>query len=274
MVTVTDKKKPLRRMVVVASHKGGVGKTFFSTTLIGWMRNQGIEVAAYDSDGIVGGLRRVLGIKGTDGMPLPGQDPLKGCGYYDIRSERERAQFLDCVSLGHKLILQDLPGGAIIDLQRIVDDGEGVRQLLESLDSEGVRLTIVHLVTHVIESVFSVASLSHLFGNRADHVAVLNKNFGREHSDFPFWYGYENANHEKKGGTTRNRFLEAGGVEVEFPALQAGVFAKIAAAMEPPTKAATNPELKLSERGTIQVFLRKFDEQIRKVGPQLGVVAA
>ncbi|CAK0744678.1 CobQ/CobB/MinD/ParA nucleotide binding domain-containing protein [Azospirillaceae bacterium] len=271
MALATDRKKPLRRMIVVASHKGGVGKTFFSSTLVSWMRAQTIDIAAYDSDGIVGGLRRVLGIKGGDGMPMAGQDPQKGCGYYDIRSERERAQFLDCVSTGHNLILQDLPGGATADLQRIVDDGEGVRQLLDSLDSEGVRLTIVHLVTHVIESVFSVASLSHLFGNRADHVAVLNKNFGRELSDFPFWFGYETANHEKKGGTTRHRFLEAGGIEIEFPSLQAGVFAKIAAAMEPPTKAVVNPELKLSERGTVQVFLRKFDEQIRKAGPLLGV---
>ena len=268
---MSDTEKLPRRMVVVVSHKGGVGKTFFAATLVSWMRSQGIAVAAFDSDGIVGGLRRVLGTKGADGMPVAEQDPLKGCAYYDIRSDRERPLFLDAVSLGHPLMLQDLPGGAIIDLQRVVDDGEGVRQLLDSFDGEKVRLTIVHLVTHVIESVFSVASLSQLFGQRADHVAVLNKNFGRELTDFPFWHGYETAKGEKKGGATRKRFLEMGGAEIEFPALEPGVFAKIAAAMEPPTKAVLNPELKLSERGTIQVFLRKFDEQVRKVGPMLGV---
>lgn len=271
MASATDKSKPQRRMLVVVSHKGGVGKTFFASTLVSWMRSQGIVVAAFDSDGVVGGLRRVLGVKGSDGMPMADQDPTKGCAYYDIRNDRERAQFLDCVSLGYPLVLQDLPGGSVVDLQRVVDDGEGVRQLLDSLDSEGVRLTIVHLITHVIESVFSVASLSQLFGQRADHVAVLNKNFGREPSDFPFWHGYETARGEKKGGTTRKRFLEMGGAEIDFPALEPGVFAKIAAAMEPPTKAVSNPELKLSERGTIQVFLRRFDEQVRKVGPLLGI---
>ena len=271
MAEVSDTNRQPRRMVVVVSHKGGVGKTFFSATLVSWMRNQGIAVAAFDSDGIVGGLRRVLGTKGPDGMPLAEQDPLKGCAYYDIRSDRERAQFLDTVSLGHPLMLQDLPGGAIIDLQRVVDDGEGVRQLLDSLEEEGVRLTVVHLITHVIESVFSVASLSQMFGQRADHIAVLNKNFGREPTDFPFWHGYDTARGEKRGGSTRKRFLEMGGAEIEFPALEPGVFAKIAAAMEPPTRAVGNTELKLSERGTIQVFLRKFDEQIRKVGPMLGI---
>ena len=268
---MSDAGKQRRRMVVVVSHKGGVGKTFFAATLVSWMRSQGIAVAAFDSDGIVGGLRRVLGTKGPDGMPVAEQDPLKGCAYYDIRNDRERPQFLDAVSLGYPLMLQDLPGGAVIDLQRVVDDGEGVRQLLDSFDSEGVRLTVVHLVTHVIESVFSVASLSQLFGQRADHVAVLNKNFGRELTDFPFWYGYETAKGEKKGGATRKRFLEMGGVEIEFPALEPGVFAKIAAAMEPPARAVLNTELKLSERGAIQVFLRKFDEQVRNVGPMLGV---
>ncbi len=263
--------KPQRRMVVVVSHKGGVGKTFFAATLVSWMRSQGMAVAAFDSDGIVGGLRRVLGVKGLDGMPLAEQDPLTGCGYYDIRNDRERAQFLDAVSLGYDLMLQDLPGGAILDLQRVVDDGDGVRQLLDSFDSEGVRLTVVHLITHVIESVFSVASLTQMFGQRVDHIAVLNKNFGRELTDFPFWHGYETAKGEKKGGATRKRFLDMGGAEIEFPALEPGVFAKIAAAMEPLTKAVVNPELKLSERGTIQVFLRKFDEQIRKVGPLVGI---
>jgi hypothetical protein len=272
MSNATGKSELPRRMIVIVSHKGGVGKTFFAATLVSWMRSAGIQVAAYDSDGVVGGLRRVLCTKGADGLPLPVQDAVAGCGYYDIRNERERPQFLDCVSAGHPLILQDLPGGAVIDLQRIVDDGDGVRQLLDSLESEGVRLTIVHLITHVIESVFSVASLSQLFGRRADHIAVLNKNFGRELSDFPFWHGYETANGEKKGGTTRKRFLEIGGTEIEFPALQPGVFAKIAAMMETPAKAVNNLELKLSERGTIQVFLRKFDEQVRKVGPQLGLV--
>jgi len=271
MANQIDNNKPSRRMIVVASHKGGVGKTFLSATLVSWLRGEGIDVAAYDSDGIVGGLRRVLGVKGADGMLLPTQDPVKGCAFYDIRNDRERAQFLDCVSLGHSLILQDLPGGAVLDLQRIVDDGDGVRQLLDSLESEGIRLTVMHLVTHVIESVFSVASLSQLFGNRADHIAVLNQNFGREQADFPFWYGYETANGDRKGGATRKKFLEAGGAEIQFPALQAGVFAKIAAAMEAPTKAVVNPELRLSERGTIQVFLRKFDEQARTVGPLLGI---
>ncbi len=56
-----------KRVALVASEKGGVGKSVFARTLVDWLRFSGYRVAAYDADGGIGATLRVLGERGDNG---------------------------------------------------------------------------------------------------------------------------------------------------------------------------------------------------------------
>lgn len=114
-----------KRAVLVTSEKGGVGKSVTARTLVEYLREGGTRVAAYDADGSVGGLVRVLGTRDGAGEVLDEQDPTVGVGYYNIRDAAESHTLLNCLGTQEPLIVHDLAGGSLADLTRITDMGEG-----------------------------------------------------------------------------------------------------------------------------------------------------
>ena len=258
-----------KRVALVASEKGGVGKSVFTRTLVDTLRSAGRRIAAYDADGAIGATLRVLGERGDNGALLPVQNVITGVGFYNGRAE-ERALLLDAIETGEALYVHDLAGGLLADLTRIVDAGEGLAGLLDAFAEHGYRLTIFHLVSPDIGSAQSVARWLDLTGDRADHIAVVNLKHGRPPADFPFWYGFDDAAGIHKGGKTRERLMAGGGVEVTFPALPAGTFAKLDAENVPFSNAPNVRLLTITERAHVAKFLNDFRAALAPALPFLG----
>jgi hypothetical protein len=260
----------IKRVAMIANEKGGVGKSVFTRTLVDYLRSKGKRVAAYDADGSVGATVRVLGTRGENGAIERDQDPVAGVGYYNGRAENERNILLDSIETGEALYIHDLAGGLLADLTRIVDSGEGLDGLIDAFEAHGYRLTVFHVVSPDVGAAQSVARWLSLVGDRADHVAVINLKHGKPPADFPFWYGFVDAKGEAKGGKTRKALLESGGVEIEFPALPSGTFAKLDAENIRFTRAEKAGILSITERAHIAKFLRDFGENLTPALPFLG----
>ncbi|MCY1640693.1 nucleotide-binding protein [Methylorubrum sp. SL192] len=261
-----------KRVVLITSEKGGVGKSVTARTLIEHLRAGGTRVAAYDADGGVGALLRVLGSRNPDGELLAEQDPAAGVGYYNIRADDERPTLLNCVASGEPLIVHDLAGGNLADLARISDMGEGLDDLLAAFTGQGYRLIVLHLISAEVAATQSVARWLELAGDRADHVAIRNTRWGKSTSDFPFWHGYVDGRGESHGGKVRRRLLdELGGLEISLPALPPGTFAKIDADALPFRVAADAPRLTIAERSHVARYLRESAVAFEPLRPLLGL---
>jgi len=261
----------VKRVALVANEKGGVGKSVFTRTLVDHLRTSGKRVAAYDADGSVGATARVLGSRDASGAVERVQNPVEGVGYYNGRADDERNILLDSIESGEKLYVHDLAGGLLADLTRIVDGGEGLDGLLDAFEAHGYRLTLFHVISPDVGAAQSVARWLSLIGDRADHVAVINLKHGKPPSDFPFWYGFTDAKGVAKGGKTREKLLAMGGVEIEFPALPAGTFAKLDAENIPFTRADKAGLLTITERAHVAKFLRDFAAALAPAFPFLGL---
>lgn len=261
----------VKRVALVANEKGGVGKSVFTRTLVDHLRTSGKRVAAYDADGSVGATARVLGTRDDNGSIERVQDPIEGIGYYNGRADDERNILLDSIESGEKLYVHDLAGGLLADLTRIVDGGEGLDGLLDAFETHGYRLTVFHVISPDVGAAQSVARWLSLIGDKADHVAVINLKHGRPPADFPFWYGFIDAKGMAKGGKTRERLLAGGGVEIEFPSLPAGTFAKLDAENIPFTRADKAGLLTITERAHVAKFLRDFAAALAPALPFLGL---
>ena len=260
----------VKRLLGIVSGKGGVGKTMTARALLDVMRSEGVKAAAFDADGAVGGLVRLYGTRADDGAIVETQDPFEGVAFYDLRSDRDRNMLLDSIALQAGVILHDLPGGSTVDLTRIVDGGDGVTGLLDTLDLHSIRMTLLHVVDNEIESAQSVGAHLDLFGNRVDHVAVLNMRECRSLADFPYWKGYlDNAGVERYG-KARKRLLDGGGKEVLLPALPPATRAKINAERLPFSKAALSPTLTITEKAHVAKFLRDFTANLEPARKVLG----
>ncbi|WP_246719532.1 hypothetical protein [Methylocystis sp. H62] len=188
-----------------------------------------------------------------------------------MAADDERNILLDSIESGEKLYVHDLAGGLLADLTRIVDGGEGLDGLLDAFEAHGYRLTLFHVISPDVGAAQSVARWLSLIGDRADHVAVINLKHGKPPSDFPFWYGFTDAKDVAKGGKTREKLLAMGGVEIEFPALPAGTFAKLDAENIPFTRADKAGLLTITERAHVAKFLRDFAAALTPSLPFLGL---
>jgi hypothetical protein len=261
----------IKRVALVANEKGGVGKSVFTRTLVDHLRASGKRVEAYDADGSVGATARVLGARNASGAIERVQNPVEGIGYYNGRADDERNILLDSIESGEKLYIHDLAGGLLADLTRIVDGGEGLDGLLDAFEAHGYRLTVFHVISPDVGAAQSVARWLSLVGDKADHIAVINLKHGKPPSDFPFWYGFNDAKGVTKGGKTREKLLASGGVEIEFPALPAGTFAKLDAENIAFTRAEKAGILTITERAHVAKFLRDFAEMLIPALPFLGL---
>ncbi len=260
-----------KRTILIASEKGGVGKSVVCRTLVDYLRQRGVRVAAYDADGAVGATLRVLGARDANGRLVETQNPTVGVGYYAGRNDAERPVLLDCIESKEGIYVHDLAGGLLADLTRIVDGGEGLAGLLNAFAEHGYQVTVLHVISPDVGAALSVSKWLELADGRVDHVAVINLRHGKPPADFPWWYGFTDAKGEKRGGNTRKALLDGGGKEVFFPALQAGAFAKLDSENVAFSKAADAGLLTITERAHVAKFLSDFGAMFKDVWELLGV---
>lgn len=263
--------KGRKRVSLIASEKGGVGKSVTARSLVDTLRASGVRIAAYDADGGVGGLVRVLGTRDPSGQIAEEQNPVEGVSYYNVRAEGERNTLLDCIASGEAQIVHDLAGGSLADLMRIVDGGDGLDGLLTAFDDNGYRVAVLHLISSEVGSAQSVARWLELAGDRVDHVAIRNTRWGKSPADFPFWHGFTDGRGIAKGGKTREKLMAMGGVEIDLPSLPAGTFAKVDADNLAFSAAINEPSLTITERAHVAKYNREFAVAIEPVRGLLGL---
>lgn len=249
-----------KRLVLVVSGKGGVGKTTFARLMTDVYRERNTKASIFDADGQIGGLARVYHDSGVQ--------------FYDLRQDTDRATLLNSIASDADVILHDLPGGSRFEISKIVDDGTGesVGGFLSALREHEVRLTLVHIIDNEIESAQSVGQYLDVFGtDSVDHVAVLNMRESRDSkADFPYWAGYE-INGQRRYGKARDRLIAAGGIEISMPAMQVGTRSKIGALNLRYSDCARHPELTITERSIASQFLREFRKAVEPAAGFLGL---
>ena len=260
-----------KRLVLIVNNKGGVGKSVVSRALADLYRTAGKTVHIYDADGGVGSLVASYGTRNGDGRLVEPQDPAVGVGYYDIRHDDTRDKLLNSLEGSPEIVLHDLAGGSLNELKRIVDQGEGVEYLLETIVKLGYRITLVHIISNVQGATVSVKEYSEAFGDHADHVVVVNKAWGSSDDDFPFWFGFTKPDGTTVGGKTREALIKGGASEIRFPALQPGTFAKVEASNMPYSKAAESTDLTITERAHVSRFVRASTDSFLGAKDKLGL---
>lgn len=266
-----------KRLILIISSKGGVGKSVIASIMTDIYRSNGIKVRILDTDGRVGSLAASYGQRDAKGTLLDDQNPDYGIGQFDIRDDEGRNNLLDVLDGAPNLVLYDMAGGSFNELKKIVDQGEGVQYLADTIASLGYRITLVHAMSNVRGATLSVKEYAEAFGDAADHVVVINKAWGTTEEDFPFWFGKKVAGEGKKGGKTRadlgitDNGPTKNAVEVWFPALQPGTFAQVLDLNMPYSKAKDSMELTITERAHVARFVRAATDALMGAKEYLGL---
>ena len=252
-------------LMLTTSLKGGGGKSTFACALLDYMRHHGIPTAAYDADGAIGSLSDMHAQREDNGRKRSEQDALDGVVGYNIRDD-SRSALINSLGFGHRHILHDVAGGALVELQRLFADRDSLRNFTRVLRDCDTCVVFFHLLTPDISTIESVAlhmDLTDALGDLATytrHIAILNRQGNRSDQDFPIWYGYTDPQGEMRGGKTRQRLLENGGAEMQLPALNERTMVMLKDLGLPFGQACRDRRLSLIDQQRISIFREDFDE--------------
>lgn len=212
--------KVTKRAVFVCAEKGGVGKTTFSRGILELYRGAGLQTAAYDTDSRVGSLMQYYGTRDENDQLIADQDPFKGVGYFDLRTSAERDGLIDAFVTGGDVVLMDLPGGAVGELEEVLGDGQA---LFKAYAENGYEVIVVFLLSKDAKvATRTIGQVINTFGSTAKYVAVKNLGIGapvNPDEDFkPFDGGVEDG--VTYEGKARRLLEEYGGEVITMPALQ------------------------------------------------------
>lgn len=200
-----------RVLILILGQKGGVGKSALAELVIATIRAGGNIVAAFDADSAVSSLYQKLAIRDSNGVFLADQDPTEGAVRYNARDEHEASLLVNWLETPTPRAVHDLPGGARGEITKLLGaDADGsLGELLDFLDEMDCSLVVLHPVTGDDANINSQLNTLNAFGDRAHHVAVVNRAFQNTENDIIPW----------RRSRTRERLLEQGGREIELPAL-------------------------------------------------------
>lgn len=244
-------------LVAAVSQKGGCGKSSMIRFLAQIGRWQGYQIAVYDADSLIGTTLRALGSRDAAGKLIAEQDPLTGAGKYSLRVDNQREQFLNSLICGASTILHDMPGGAMLDLAKVITSERDGRfeNMLSMISAFGYQLTLLHLVTPEISTMHSVSQYLKAFGPDVRHIAVLNRAFGADDDDFAAWYA----------SRTRKDLFAFGGRESNLPALKPSVLNKLDSLHLPVTVEIPTPQLTIAECGNLLAFRQAYEAELTDI---------
>lgn len=264
-------------LMLTTSLKGGGGKSMFACALLDYLRHHGIQTAAYDADGAIGSLSDMHALRDANGNQLDEQGALDGVVGYNIRDD-DRTMLINSLGFGHKHILHDVAGGALVELQRLFADQDSLKNFARVLRDCDTCVVFFHLLTPDISTIKSVAlhmKLTAALGDLSSytrHVAVLNRQGNRTEHDFPMWTGYLDAQGEMRGGKTRQRLLESGGAEMHLPAVNERTMGMLKDLGLSFGNACRDRRLSLIDQQRISIFREDFDEAMTAgVRQQIGL---
>ena len=218
-----------RKLIIIANGKGGVGKSFFATNFVQYLKDHEIEHRAIDTDNENSTLKRFHG----------------EAEFINI----EKVQQIDLVftSLETSALVVVDCRAASTDI--FLDYFNEIR-VFEILGTLGASLTVVSPVNHEADSVEQVKIIAEALGSRCQYVIVRNQ----AHSEQFKIYDQSH---------TRGRVLDQlGGCEITMPKLYDWLVTGLNETNLSMTSAIGQSDFSLVDRQRLKNWQAKFYEQI------------
>jgi hypothetical protein len=198
----------VKRLVVFASAKGGVGKSYASRAFVDLARRASRRISAWDLDGGTGSLA----------MFYPERDPEVGAGVENVRSPKAPGKWLDALHGIADDVVLDVPGGALTDLVRILTGG--ISSLIAEAKVAGREIVVASVIGIKRDATGAPQDSLKMFGSDAHHVVIKNGFFG-DPEDFIIFDGKPAGDNAqgRKYGKTGEAVKEAGGEVLFLPKL-------------------------------------------------------
>lgn len=252
-------------IVLLVGDKGGIGKSTWARAFADLCRASGVKVGLFDGDWSCRSLFRMFCDWSPDGtvVPLEKQNPRTGCVLYDLRHrELGRDLLLDSMGLrGIDIFLHDLPSGFRSDLVNVMgipQVGRAVVEFVRSCQSVGVRPVFVAPLTANWTTHQTAVWLAENAPAPAAVIAVRNEQYGE--SAFAVWRSGD-----------RDRFLQAGGIEIAMPYLEAQTFQNSDVLAARFSALAGSDKVSMADRMRIGSWLRRFADEVRPLASVFGV---
>lgn len=221
-----------RQLNIILNGKGGVGKSFFATNFVQYLKDQGVEHRAIDTDNENSTLKRFHA----------------DAEFINLENVQEIDLLFSSLEKWPLVVVDCRAASTDIFLDYFAE----VRafEILEMLDAS---LTIISPVNHEADSVEQVKIIAASLGDRCRYVVVKNQ----AHSEH--FKIYERSQ-------TRSRLIdELGGREIVMPKLYDWLVTALNEANVPLSTAIAHPDFSLVDRQRLRNWQAKFNEQVESV---------
>lgn len=218
-----------RQLNIILNGKGGVGKSFFATNLVQYLKDQQIEHRAIDTDNENSTLKRFH----------------REAEFINISNVQEIDLIFSCLEQSALVIVDCRAASTDIFLDYFAE----IRafEILEMLDAS---LTVISPVNHEADSVEQVKIIASSLNDRCRYLVVRNQAHSEQFKIF------ERSN-------TRSRIIdELAGREIVMPKLYDWLVTALNETNLTITDAIKHPEFSLVDRQRLKNWQSKFNEQI------------
>lgn len=239
--------KDLKRLIMILGGKGGTGKTLYCRLLHYYLVTLGVKDQAFDAD---------IENPEFEEYHANTAHQVRAIDFLDVGKAKELFTTID----KHKpdVVLMDMPG-ASGKATRGQMDRFGIFQIAEKL---GYRLTIVTVLNNAYNNINSLDIMLDFCQDRADYVAVKSLYWQQGTLTFERW----------ENSSTRQKFLELGGIEIEMPVLETSVYDEMHGKGENPALSFFEYEkLPFGDRLLIESFLERSKPQLDLAAKYLGI---
>ncbi|HYM36661.1 MAG TPA: hypothetical protein VET48_14775 [Steroidobacteraceae bacterium] len=218
-----------KRLDLILNGKGGVGKSFFATNLVQYLKDHSVEHVAFDTDNENSTLKRFH----PEALFVDLSKPASIDGLFSELNSQPLV-VVDCRAASTDIFMDYFTELNVFDVLRELD----------------ASLTLISPVNHEPDSVKQVQLLAERLGTNADYVVVKNHSFSDQFAIY-----------EKS--KTRSRLLnELGAKEIEMPKLQDWLVVGLNQAGCTITPALRHPHFSIMDRQRLKNWQRKFNEQV------------
>lgn len=221
-----------KRLNLILNGKGGVGKSFFATNLVQFLKDNRIEHVAVDTDNENSTLKRFH----------------PEARFVDMNSTRQLDELFDAVESGQLVVVDCRAASTDVFLDYFAE-----LKVFDVLEGMGASLTTVSLVNHDLDSVEQIRIISEAFNERCGYLIVKNQALTEQFAIYD-------------GSKTRARLLdELGAKEMTMPRLQDWLVAMLHQLNLPVGQAVQHPKFPLMDRQRLKNWQRQFHHEIETI---------
>ena len=218
-----------KRLDLILNGKGGVGKSFFATNFVQYLKDQSVEHIAFDTDNENSTLKRFH----SDAHFVDLAKPASIDGLFSELGGQSLA-VVDCRAASTDIFLDYFTELNVFDVLRDLD----------------ASLTLISPVNHEPDSVKQVQLLTERLGDNAEYVIVKNHSFSDQFAIY------------EKSKTRARLSNELGGREIVMPKLNDWLVVGLNQAGCTITAALRHPQFSVMDRQRLKNWQRKFNEQL------------